>query len=139
MMKLLTSTALTALVLSVGAAQAQVVNVYNWSDYIAEDTLAAFTAATGITVNYDVYDSNDTLEARMLAGSSGFDVVVPTGDFLQRQISAGVYQPLNRDLLPNLANMDPALMELAAAFDEGNAHSVIDRRAKRAGRAVPAP
>lgn len=125
MKKLLTSTALTALALSVGTAQAQVVNVYNWSDYIAEDTLAAFTAATGITVNYDVYDSNDTLEARMLAGSSGFDVVVPTGDFLQRQISAGVYQPLNRDLLPNLANMDPALMELAAVFDEGNAHSVI--------------
>lgn len=125
MTKLLTSTALTALVLSAAAAQAQVVNVYNWSDYIAEDTLAAFTAATGITVNYDVYDSNDTLEARMLAGSSGFDVVVPTGDFLQRQISAGVYQPLNRDLLPNLANMDPALMALAEAFDPGNAHSVI--------------
>jgi len=125
MTKLLTSTALTALVLSAAAVQAQVVNVYNWSDYIAEDTLAAFTAATGITVNYDVYDSNDTLEARMLAGSSGFDVVVPTGDFLQRQISAGVYQPLNRDLLPNLANMDPALMALAEAFDPGNAHSVI--------------
>ena len=125
MTKLLTSTALTALALTVSAAGAQTVNVFNWSDYIAEDTLANFTAATGITVNYDVYDSNDTLEARMLAGSSGFDVVVPTGNYLQRQIAAGVYQPLNRDLLPNLANMDPALMELAAAFDPGNEHGVV--------------
>ena len=125
MTKLLTSTALTALALTVSVAQAQTVNVFNWSDYIAEDTLAGFTAATGITVNYDVYDSNDTLEARMLAGSSGFDVVVPTGNYLQRQIGAGVYQPLNRDLLPNLANMDPALMALADSFDPGNVHSVI--------------
>ena len=125
MTKLLTSTALTALALTVSAAGAQTVNVFNWSDYIAEDTLANFTAATGIAVNYDVYDSNDTLEARMLAGSSGFDVVVPTGNYLQRQIAAGVYQPLNRDLLPNLVNMDPALMELAAAFDPGNEHGVV--------------
>lgn len=123
MNRILATTALS--LFAFGAQAQQVVNVYNWSDYIAEDTLANFTAATGITVNYDVYDSNDTLEARMLAGSSGFDVVVPTGDFLQRQIGAGVYQPLNRDLLPNLANMDPALMALAAAFDEGNAHSVV--------------
>ncbi len=114
-----------AIVASGAAAQAQTVNVYNWSDYIAEDTIEKFTAATGITVNYDVFDSNDTLEARMLAGSSGFDVVVPTADFLQRQIGAGVYQPLNRDLLPNLANMDPQLMALAEAFDPGNEHSVI--------------
>lgn len=116
---------LGALIAVTGAAQAQVINVYNWSDYIAPDTIERFTAATGIAVNYDVFDSNDTLEARMLAGSSGFDVVVPTSDFMQRQIAAGVYQPLNRDLLPNLSNMDPQLMELAAAFDEGNAHSVI--------------
>ncbi len=114
MKKLLTTTAFCALAATAAQAQ-QVVNVYNWSDYIAEDTLANFTAATGITANYDVYDSNDTLEARMLAGSSGFDVVVPTGNYLQRQIAAGVYQPLNRDLLPNLANMDPALMEPWAA------------------------
>jgi len=126
MSKLMTTTALVALAATAGLAQAQgVVNVYNWSDYIAEETLAQFTAETGITVNYDVYDSNDTLEARMLAGSSGFDVVVPTGNYMQRQISAGVYQPLNRDLLPNLANMDPHLMGLAAAFDAGNEHAVV--------------
>jgi putrescine transport system substrate-binding protein len=114
----------TAIAPSLAWAQGSI-NVYNWSDYIAEDTIARFTEATGITVNYDVFDSNDTLEARMLAGSSGFDVVVPTSDFMQRQIAAGVYQPLNKDLLPNLVNMDPALMELAAAFDPGNEHSVI--------------
>ncbi len=125
MTKLLTTT-LTLLAASTGIASAQsAVNVYNWSDYIAEEVLAGFTTATGTAVNYDVYDSNDTLEARMLAGSSGFDVVVPTGNYLQRQISAGVYQPLNRDLLPNLANMDPALMALAEAFDPGNEHAVI--------------
>ena len=117
--------AAAAILASAGAAQAQTVNVYNWSDYIAPDTVERFTAETGITVNYDVFDSNDTLEARMLAGSSGFDVVVPTADFMQRQIAAGVYQPLNKDLLPNLANMDPQLMALAEAFDPGNEHGVI--------------
>jgi putrescine transport system substrate-binding protein len=122
--RLLTA-ATAALLAGAGAGHAQSINVYNWSDYIAEDTIERFTAATGIAVNYDVFDSNDTLEARMLAGSSGFDVVVPTSDFMQRQIAAGVYQPLNRDLLPNLSNMDPQLMELAAAFDPGNEHSVI--------------
>lgn len=106
-------------------ASAQSINVFNWSDYIAPDTLEKFTAATGITVNYDVFDSNETLEARMLAGSSGFDVVVPTSDYMQRQILAGVYQPLNKDLLPNLSNMDPQLMALAEAFDPGMVHSVI--------------
>lgn len=117
--------AVSALALQAGVAQANSINVFNWSDYIAPDTIEKFTAATGIAVNYDVFDSNETLEARMLAGSSGFDVVVPTSDYMQRQIMAGVYQPLDRDLLPNLSNMDDELMALAAAFDEGNAHSVI--------------
>ncbi len=110
-----------------GAVQAQdnVLHIYNWSDYIAEDTLQKFTDATGIEVTYDVYDSNEVLEAKMLAGSSGYDVVVPTSDFLQRQIAAGVYQPLDKSKLPNLANMDPALMAGAAAYDPGNEHAVI--------------
>jgi putrescine transport system substrate-binding protein len=106
-------------------AQENVLHVYNWSDYIAEDTLEKFTAETGIEVVYDVYDSNETLEARLLAGSSGYDVVVPTSSFLQRQIAAGVYQPLDKALLPNLENMDPELMAQAAAYDPDNEHGVI--------------
>jgi putrescine transport system substrate-binding protein len=118
--------AIAALLASTAIAQAQgSINVFNWSDYIADGILEEFTARTGIAANYDVFDSNDTLEARMLAGASGFDVVVPTSDYMQRQIAAGIYQPLNKDLLPNLVHMDPALMELAAAFDPGNAHGII--------------
>jgi putrescine transport system substrate-binding protein len=116
--------ALAGLAALPAAAQADTLNIYNWSDYIAEDTIAKFEAETGIDVTYDVYDSNETLEAKLLAGSSGYDIVVPTSSFLQRQVAAGVYQPLNRDLLPNLANMDEGLMEAAAAYDEGNAHSI---------------
>ena len=107
------------------AQDAGEVRVFNWSNYIAPQVLEAFTAETGIRVVYDVYDSNDVLEARLLAGASGFDVVVPTADFLRRQIRAGVYQPLDRALLPNLANLDPALMAQAATFDAGNTHAVI--------------
>ena len=117
--------ACAAIIAQAGAAQAEVVNVFNWSDYITDEVLERFTAETGITVNYDVYDSNDTLEARLLAGSSGFDVVVPTATFLQRQIAAGVYQPLDRDLLPNWDNMDPDLMAAAASHDPGNEHATI--------------
>ena len=106
-------------------AQENEIHVYNWSDYIAEDTVAKFEAATGIKVVYDVYDSNEVLEAKLLAGSSGYDVVVPTSQFLQRQIGAGVYQPLDKSKLPNLANMDPELMEKAAAYDPGNEHATI--------------
>ena len=124
-MKLLTTTAM-AMAIGVSAASAEgVLNVYNWSDYIAEDTIAKFEEATGIKVTYDVYDSNEVLEAKMLAGNSGYDIVVPTSDFLQRQIAAGVYQKLNKDMLPNLANMDAALMEGAQTYDAGNEHAVI--------------
>lgn len=121
----LTLTALLALLTSPAFAQDKVVHVYNWSDYIADDTVAKFEAETGIKVVYDVYDSNETLEAKLLAGNSGYDIVVPTSQFMQRQIAAGVYQPLDKDKLPNLANMDPELMESAAAYDPGNEHGVI--------------
>jgi putrescine transport system substrate-binding protein len=116
-----------ALALAGGAAFAQggTVNVYNWSDYIGPETIKAFEAETGIRVVYDVSDSNEVLEAKLLAGRSGYDVVVPTSTYLQRQIPAGVYQPLDRALLPNLGNLDPALMADAAAYDPGNAHAVI--------------
>ena len=114
-----------ALIAGAAYAQDKVVNVYNWSDYIAEDTVAKFEAQTGIKVNYDVYDSNETLEAKLLAGHSGYDVVVPTSNFLQRQVAAGVYMKLDKSKLPNLKNMDPELMKQAAAYDPGNDHAVI--------------
>jgi len=100
-------------------------NLYIWSDYITDAAIERFAAETGINVTVDVYDSNETLEARMLAGSSGYDVVVPTADFMQRQIAAGVYQPLNTELLPNLANMDAGLMANASVFDPNNEHASI--------------
>ena len=87
--------------------------IYNWSDYIAEETISAFEAETGITVTYDVYDSNEVLEAKMNAGSSGYDIVVPTSDFLARGREAGAYQDIRPDLLKNLGNMDASLQAQA--------------------------
>jgi putrescine transport system substrate-binding protein len=102
----------------------KVVNMYNWSDYIDLDVLKDFTRETGIKVNYDVYDSNEMLETKLLAGNTGYDIVVPSASFLQRQISAGVYQPLDKSRLSNLKNMDPELMQRVAVFDADNAHSI---------------
>ncbi|MFT6772332.1 MAG: putrescine transport system substrate-binding protein [Paracoccaceae bacterium] len=114
-----------AMAVSAGAAAAEDLHIYNWSDYIAEDTIAKFEAATGINVTYDVFDSNEVLEAKMLAGASGYDIVVPTNDFLQRQIAAGVYAKLDKSLLPNLKNLDAGMMQRAGASDPGGEHSVI--------------
>ncbi len=98
--------------------------VYNWSDYIAPDTIARFEQETGVEVTYDVFDSNEVLEAKLLSGASGYDIVVPTSDFIGRQIMAGVFQALDPSRLPNLKNLDPALMEFVTAFDPENRHSV---------------
>jgi putrescine transport system substrate-binding protein len=108
-----TMLALTTAALLGGAASAQAagaLNIFNWSDYIAEDTIANFQEETGIKVTYDVYDSNEVLDARLLTGRSGFDVVVPSNHFLAKQIEAGVYQELDHSLLPNMKNLDPALI-----------------------------
>ena len=105
-------------------AQERVVNVYNWSDYIDESILADFTKETGIKVVYDVFDSNDLLETKLLAGGSGYDVVVPTGPFLARQIQAGVFQKLDKSKLPNLVNMWPDISERLARYDPGNEYAV---------------
>ncbi len=113
--------------MTVGSAVAQeekVLHVYNWSDYIAEDTVASFEKETGIKVVYDVFDSNEVLEAKLLAGTTGFDVVVPSSDFLARQIQAGVFAPLDKSKLPNLVNMDPDIMKLLQDKDPDNAHSI---------------
>jgi len=108
-----------------GAAEEEkVLHVYNWSDYIAEDTIKNFEEQTGIKVTYDVFDSNDMLETRLLAGNSGFDVVVPSASFLERQIKAGVFQKLDKSQIPNLKNMDPDIQQRVALHDPGNEHSV---------------
>jgi putrescine transport system substrate-binding protein len=116
--------ALIALAGGLAAAQEKVVNVYNWSDYIDEDVLAEFTAETGIKVVYDVFDSNEILETKLLAGGSGYDVVVPSHYFLGRQITAGVFQKLDTSKLPNIGNMWPDIAMRVAAFDPGNEYSI---------------
>ena len=99
-------------------------NVYNWSDYIAKDTIPNFEKQTGIHVRYDNYDSNDTLQAKLLAGSSGYDIVVPTSNYMARQIQAGAYQKLDKSQLPNLKNLSPVLMQMVAGADPGNQYGV---------------
>ena len=105
-------------------AKENILHVYNWSDYIAEDTIANFEKETGIKVVYDVFDSNEVLEAKLLAGNTGFDVVVPSSDFLARQIQAGVFMTLDKSKLPNLSNMDSEVMTLLQDKDPDNAHSI---------------
>jgi putrescine transport system substrate-binding protein len=106
------------------ADAAKVVNVYNWSDYIAEDTLPNFEQATGIKVTYDVFDSDEMVETKLLAGSSGYDVVVPSLSFLGRQIQAGVFLPLDKSKIPNLEHVDPELLKRIAVQDPGNQYAV---------------
>ena len=106
-------------------AEEAVLHIYNWSDYIAPDTVANFAKETGIAVTYDVYDGNEVLEAKLLAGHSGYDIVVPSASpFMARQITAGAYLRLDKAKLPNLENLDPRLVALAATADPGNLHGV---------------
>jgi putrescine transport system substrate-binding protein len=107
-----------------GAGGDQVVNVYNWSDYIDEEILTDFEKETGIKVVYDVFDSNDILETKLLAGSTGYDVVVPSGTFLARQIQAGVFQKLDKSKLPNLSNMWDVVTARVAKYDPGNEYAI---------------
>jgi putrescine transport system substrate-binding protein len=106
------------------AAEEPVVNVYNWSDYIDTTVIEDFTKETGIKVNYDVFDSNELLQTKLLSGKSGYDVVVPSGSFLEKQIQAGVFQKLDKSKLANLANIDPAIQTATAKHDAGNEHAV---------------
>ena len=119
---ILTTTA--TLALGAFAAQAQEVRVYNWSDYIDEDLLSKFEAETGLKLVYDVFDSNEVLETKMLAGGSGYDVVVPSGTFLQRQIQAGAFQKLDMSKLPNHENMWDVVSSRTAQYDPDNAYSI---------------
>src|SRR5689334_459054 len=101
-------------------AEERVVNFYNWSNYMAPGILEDFTKETGIKVVYDTFDANETLETRLLAGKSGYDVVVPTAYFLQRQIKANIFQKLDKSKLPNLTNAWPFVTSQLAIYDPGN-------------------
>ncbi len=116
---------MSALFAHTAAAQGEL-NIYNWSDYIGEDTIANFEAETGINVRYDVFDSNDILETKLLAGNTGYDVVVPSGSFLARQILAGVFQPLDKTKLANYGNLSSETMaRVSETWDPNNQYGVV--------------
>ncbi len=106
------------------AQEEPVLNVYNWSDYIAEDTIANFEAETGIKVNYDVFDGNEVLEAKLLTGNTGYDIVVPSAYFLERQIQAGLFMKLDKSKLPNWGNLDADIMERVRTADPTNEYAI---------------
>jgi putrescine transport system substrate-binding protein len=106
------------------AAEDKRLFIYNWTDFIGPETIAKFEKLTGIKVTYDVYDAEETMEARLMAGSSGYDVVSASTDFFSREIKAGVYARLDKSKLPNWSNLDPRILAIQAAYDPGNAHAV---------------
>lgn len=112
------------LALSSTTALSAEVRIYNWSDYIDEEVLEDFTRETGIEVIYDVFDSNEVLETKLLAGSTGYDIVVPSAEFLGRQIQAGVFQKLDKSKLPNIENMWDKIQAQTEKYDPGNAYSI---------------
>ncbi|MEO8669213.1 MAG: extracellular solute-binding protein, partial [Bauldia sp.] len=106
-----------------GAAEEKVVNVYNWSDYVDDTVLEEFTKETGIKVIYDVYDNNDIVETKLLAGGSGYDIVVPTDSYMARQIKAGTLMPLDKTKIPNLSHIWPLINEKLQVYDPDNAYA----------------
>jgi putrescine transport system substrate-binding protein len=124
MKRLLLAALAVTLTLAVGTAAAEEVRVYNWSDYIDESLLKKFEQETGIEIIYDVFDSNEVLETKLLAGKSGYDVVVPTAAFLMRQISAGAFQPLDYSKLSNSANLWDVVKSRVELYDPSNKYSI---------------
>ncbi len=115
---------LVALLPLAAVAQTNELRIYNWSDYIDEQILKDFEKETGIKVVYDVFDTNELLETKLMAGKSGYDIVVPTASFLARQIKAGIFQKLDKSKLPNLKNVWPEIADKLKAYDPDNAYSV---------------
>ena len=124
MKKLFASIAIAVAFAASAAAEENIVNIYNWSDYIADDTVAKFEADSGIKVRYDVFDSNEMLEAKLLTGSSGYDVVVPSIEFMARQSKAGVFQKIDKKALTNYGNLDKGILDLVAVNDPDNTYGV---------------
>ena len=106
------------------AAEEKRLFIYNWSDFIGPDTISKFEQLTRIKVTYDVYDAEETMEARLMAGSSGYDVVSASTDFFGREIKAGVYEALDKSRLTNWHNLDPRILAIQAQYDPGNQHAV---------------
>ena len=111
-------------VVGAATAQNQTLNVYNWAEYTAPDTIPGFERETGAKVRYDTYDSNDTLQAKLLTGNSGYDIVVPSTHYAARQIEGGLFQKLDKSKIPNWVNLDPAIMKLLEPVDPGNQYLV---------------
>ncbi|WP_263322320.1 extracellular solute-binding protein [Endozoicomonas sp. Mp262] len=120
----LTTAVISSLMITAAHAQKKELYIYNWSDFIAEDTIANFEKRTGVEVIYDVFDSLETLEAKLLSGKTGYDLVFPTASNMARQIVAGAYQPLDRNKLSNWENLDRELMAKVEMFDPGNQYAV---------------
>ncbi|EXI89364.1 MAG: Putrescine-binding periplasmic protein precursor [Candidatus Accumulibacter sp. BA-94] len=123
-LRALWAAALALLLSSAGAAEELRLNVYNWNDYIARDTVAQFQKATGIAVRYDLYDSNAMLQGKLLTGKSGYDVVYPSVEYAGKQVQAGIFQPLDRSKLPNWKHLDPLIVQAIDAADPGLRHVV---------------
>ena len=120
------ATAVSLVALSPAQAQEEkLLNIYNWSDYIAEDTIKNFEKETGIKVRYDTFDNNEILHAKLVAGKTGYDIVVPSSNWGRMQIDGGVLRPLDKSKVPNLANLDPALQAQIAKLDPENKHLVV--------------
>ena len=108
----------------VGAAEEKLLNIYNWPDYIAKDMVASFEKETGIKVNYQTFENNESLQAKLVAGNAGYDIVVPGAVFAKPQIEAGLLQKLDKTKLTNIGNLDPAIMAKLGTVDPGNAYLV---------------
>jgi putrescine transport system substrate-binding protein len=125
LMSIIAATAVTAMTLSAASAQEEkVLNIYNWSDYIAEDTVKNFEKETGIKVRYDLFDTNEILHAKLVAGKTGYDIVVPSANWANLQIQGGLLMKLDKSKLPNLVNLDPVIQSAIAKLDPNNDHVV---------------
>ncbi len=109
---------------SYAATEEKVLNIYNWSDYLAPETIPNFEKETGIKVRYDIFDSNEILHAKLVARKTGYDIVVPSSNWAKLQIDGGLFQKLDKTQLPNWKNLDPGILKQMEAFDPGNAYLV---------------
>lgn len=125
MLRFIAALIAASLASSASAQQARVLNVYNWSDYIEPKLLEEFQKETGIKVTYDTYDTNETLEAKLVSGASGYDLVFPSATFLQRQVAAGLLQPIDRGKLKNAENISKDMDRRLDAYDPRNMHSIV--------------